>query len=74
MAGWRAHVPGVRYPRGHRQGPRRIPRQKYIDAAHTMNLKKTFVDYNKTLLIADPRWMGPKKFGPGGAHARKQKS
>ncbi|KAF7347880.1 40S ribosomal protein S16 [Mycena venus] len=47
---------------------------KYIDAAHAMSLKKTLVDYDRTLLIADPRRMEPKKFGGGGARARRQKS
>jgi small subunit ribosomal protein S16e len=46
---------------------------KYIDAAHAMSLKKTLVDYDRTLLIADPRRMEPKKFGGGGARARRQK-
>ncbi|KAJ7225570.1 ribosomal protein S9 [Mycena pura] len=47
---------------------------KYVDAAHAMALKKTLVDYDRTLLIADPRRMEPKKFGGGGARARRQKS
>nr|GAT44140.1 40S ribosomal protein [Mycena chlorophos] len=47
---------------------------KYVDAAHAMALKKTLVDYDRNLLIADPRRMEPKKFGGGGARARRQKS
>ncbi|CAK5280200.1 unnamed protein product [Mycena citricolor] len=47
---------------------------KYIDAAHAIALKKSLVDYDRTLLIADPRRMEPKKFGGSGARARRQKS
>ena len=46
---------------------------KYYDAAHALSLKKSLVDYDRTLLIADPRRMEPKKFGGGGARARRQK-
>ena len=38
-----------------------------------MELKKKLVAYDRTLLIADPRRMEPKKFGGGGARARRQK-
>lgn len=46
---------------------------KYIDAYSAMELKKKLVAYDRTLLIADPRRMEPKKFGGGGARARRQK-
>ena len=46
---------------------------KYYDAAHALSLKKSLVDYDRTLLIADPRRMEPKKFGGQGARARRQK-
>jgi hypothetical protein len=36
-------------------------------------LKKKLVAYDRTLLIADPRRMEPKKFGGAGARARRQK-
>ena len=38
-----------------------------------MELKKKLVAYDRTLLIADPRRMEPKKFGGAGARARRQK-
>lgn len=38
-----------------------------------MELKKKLVAYDRTLLIADPRRMEPKKFGGRGARARRQK-
>ena len=46
---------------------------KYYDAAHALSLKKSLVDYDRALLIADPRRMEPKKFGGAGARARRQK-
>ncbi|KAH9950409.1 40S ribosomal protein S16 [Amylocystis lapponica] len=47
---------------------------KYLDAYTAMELKKKLVAYDRTLLIADPRRMEPKKFGGHGARARRQKS
>ncbi|KZV77744.1 ribosomal protein S9 [Peniophora sp. CONT] len=47
---------------------------KYYDAYSAMELKKKLVAYDRTLLIADPRRMEPKKFGGHGARARRQKS
>ncbi|EPQ60565.1 40S ribosomal protein S16 [Gloeophyllum trabeum ATCC 11539] len=47
---------------------------KYVDAYSAMELKKKLVAYDRTLLIADPRRMEPKKFGGQGARARRQKS
>ncbi len=46
---------------------------KYYDAQSAITLKKELVAYDRTLLIADPRRMEPKKFGGGGARARRQK-
>jgi small subunit ribosomal protein S16e len=46
---------------------------KYEDAAEAISLKKALVAYDRTLLIADPRRMEPKKFGGSGARARRQK-
>lgn len=46
---------------------------KYHDAASALELKKQLVTYDRTLLIADPRRMEPKKFGGQGARARRQK-
>ncbi|KAL9715891.1 40S ribosomal protein S16 [Leucoagaricus gongylophorus] len=47
---------------------------KYIDAYSSLELKKKLIAYDRTLLIADPRRMEPKKFGGAGARARRQKS
>ncbi|KAG5638651.1 hypothetical protein H0H81_011203 [Sphagnurus paluster] len=46
---------------------------KYLDAYSALELKKKLVAYDRTLLIADPRRMEPKKFGGHGARARRQK-
>lgn len=46
---------------------------KFVDAYSSLELKKKLVAYDRTLLIADPRRMEPKKFGGGGARARRQK-
>ena len=46
---------------------------KYVDAYSAMELKKKLVAYDRSLLIADPRRMEPKKFGGAGARARRQK-
>jgi small subunit ribosomal protein S16e len=46
---------------------------KYVDAYSALELKKKLVAYDRTLLIADPRRMEPKKFGGHGARARRQK-
>jgi small subunit ribosomal protein S16e len=46
---------------------------KYLDAFSAIELKKKLVAYDRTLLIADPRRMEPKKFGGAGARARRQK-
>jgi ribosomal protein S9 len=46
---------------------------KYVDASSALELKKKLVAYDRSLLIADPRRMEPKKFGGQGARARRQK-
>ena len=48
--------------------------QKYHDEFTKRELKQQLIMYDKTLLVADPRRMEPKKFGGPGARARYQKS
>ncbi|KAG0479955.1 hypothetical protein HPP92_010813 [Vanilla planifolia] len=48
--------------------------QKYVDEYSKKKLKDTFIRYDRTLLVADPRRCEPKKFGGRGARARFQKS
>lgn len=45
-----------------------------VDAASALELRKVLIQYDRTLLVADPRRMEPKKFGGKGARARFQKS
>ena len=47
--------------------PRRSP-----FASH--HLQEVLLNYDRSLLVADPRRCEPKKFGGRGAHARFQKS
>merc|ERR1711934_31684 len=48
--------------------------QKYVDEATKAEVKNLFLEYDRTLLVADPRRCEPKKFGGRGARARFQKS
>ena len=48
--------------------------QKYHDESSKRELKELLIQYDKGLLVADPRRMEPKKFGGQGARARYQKS
>lgn len=45
---------------------------KNFDAASALELRQLFIAYDRTLLIADPRRMEPKKFGGHGARARSE--
>ena len=48
--------------------------QKYVDEQAKSEIKKKLMDYDRTLLVADPRRMEPKKFGGQGARVRRQMS
>jgi len=48
--------------------------QKYVDEASKKEIKDILVQYDRTLLVGDPRRCEPKKFGGPGARARYQKS
>merc|ERR1711943_75554 len=37
--------------------------QKYVDEATKKEIKDTLLEYDRTLLVADPRRCEPKKFG-----------
>lgn len=45
-----------------------------IDEASKKEIKDALIQYDRTLLVADPRRCEPKKFGGPGACARYQKS
>lgn len=48
--------------------------QKYDDESTKREMKELLLQYDKTLLVSDPRRCEPKKFGGHGARARFQKS
>merc|ERR1739848_738074 len=48
--------------------------QKNVDEASKREIKEILMNYDRTLLVADPRRPEPKKFGGRGARARFQKS
>jgi len=48
--------------------------QKYVDEASKKEIKEKLIQFDRTLLVADPRRCEPKKFGGHGARARFQKS
>lgn len=48
--------------------------QKYVEETTKRDIKKTLIEYDRTLLVADPRRAEPKKYGGRGARARFQKS
>lgn len=48
--------------------------QKYSDESEKREMKELLIQYDKGLLVADPRRCEPKKFGGRGARARFQKS
>lgn len=48
--------------------------QKYHDEQSKRELKEIFLQYDKNLIVTDPRRCEPKKFGGKGARSRFQKS
>ena len=48
--------------------------QKYVDEASKREIKETLLQFDRSLLVADPRRCEPKKFGGPSARARYQKS
>eukprot|EP00924_Labyrinthula_sp_SR-Ha-C_P003574 snap_masked-scaffold_53-processed-gene-1.79-mRNA-1 protein AED:0.37 eAED:0.38 QI:0/-1/0/1/-1/1/1/0/141 len=48
--------------------------QKFIDEASKREIKALLMEYDRSLLVADPRRCEPKKFGGRSARARFQKS
>ncbi|XP_065070903.1 small ribosomal subunit protein uS9 [Rhopilema esculentum] len=48
--------------------------QKFVDEASKKEIKDILVQYDRSLLVADPRRCEAKKFGGPGARARYQKS
>jgi small subunit ribosomal protein S16e len=49
-------------------------KQKYVDEDSKSEVRRTFLSYDRSLLVADQRRREPKKYGGPGARARYQKS
>jgi len=49
-------------------------KQKYVDEEEKTEIRRTYLSYDRALLVADQRRREPKKFGGPGARARYQKS
>jgi len=49
-------------------------KQKYVDEDEKAEIRKTYLSYDRALLVADQRQREPKKYGGPGARARSQKS
>lgn len=48
--------------------------QKFVDEASKQEIRNILTNFDRSLLVADPRRCEPKKFGGPGARARYQKS
>lgn len=48
--------------------------QKYVNESEKREIKELLLQYDRSLLVADPRRCEPKKYGGPGARARYQKS
>ena len=48
--------------------------QKFVDENTKRELKEKLIQYDRTLLVTDPRRCEPKKYGGRGARGRQQKS
>jgi len=49
-------------------------KQKYVDEEQKSEIKRTYLSYDRNLLVADLRQREPKKYGGPGARTRYQKS
>ena len=49
-------------------------KQKYVDEDEKAAIRKAYLSYDRSLLVADQRRREPKKYGGPGARARYQKS
>ncbi len=59
---------------GQAEAARMVIAKGLIQWTNDMNLKEVFSQYDRTMLVGDPRRSEPKKYGGKGARARKQKS
>ena len=59
---------------GQVEAARMVIAKGLVEYTGDMNLKDRYVQYDRTMLVGDPRRSESKKFGGPGARARKQKS
>jgi small subunit ribosomal protein S9 len=59
---------------GQAEAARMVIAKGLVEYFGDMNLKDRYVQYDRTMLVEDPRRSESKKFGGPGARARKQKS
>jgi small subunit ribosomal protein S9 len=59
---------------GQAEAARMVIAKGLVQYSQDMNLKERYVQYDRTMLVGDPRRSEPKKFGGPGARAKKQKS
>jgi small subunit ribosomal protein S9 len=59
---------------GQAEAARMVIAKGLVEYSGDMNLKDKYVQYDRTMLVGDPRRTESKKFGGPGARARKQKS
>ena len=59
---------------GQAEAARMVIAKGLVQWSQDMDLKEKFIQYDRTMLVGDPRRSEPKKYGEPGARARKQKS
>ncbi|MGL4669920.1 MAG: 30S ribosomal protein S9 [Methanobacteriaceae archaeon] len=59
---------------GQAEAARMVIAKGLVQWTNDMDLKEKFAQYDRTMLVGDPRRSEPKKYGGPGARARKQKS
>ncbi|MDI6643609.1 MAG: 30S ribosomal protein S9 [Methanobacteriaceae archaeon] len=59
---------------GQAEAARMVIAKGLVQWTNDMELKEKFVQYDRTMLVGDPRRSEPKKYGGRGARARRQKS
>ena len=59
---------------GQAEAARMVIAKGLVEWSQDMDLKDKFIQYDRTMLVGDPRRSEPKKYGGPGARARKQKS
>lgn len=59
---------------GQAEAARMVIAKGLVQWTNDMDLKEKLVQYDRTMLVGDPRRSEPKKYGGRGARARRQKS